>query len=78
MSRATDLIEAIREEHEWDEGQVMGGSGAGISSTDRCPICGLVYRRYRDPSGQTPDSDDFCDEQGNRLTLAAAKARGCQ
>lgn len=62
--------------HDWLEGQVYGGSGTRLSSTDTCRVCGLrrhffsdsqngVGREYRFSDGET--GEDLTLRQGLRL-----------
>ena len=35
------LLDQIDAAHDWAEGQVYGGSGTQLSSTDHCRVCSL-------------------------------------
>lgn len=73
------LLKQVDEAHDWNEGQVYGGSGTQFSSTDICRVCSL--RRHYSSDRQNGNNGEyrFSDgETGQDLSLRQAAQRGCQ
>lgn len=76
--RTRQLYDAVDEAHDWAEGQVRGGSGTQLSSTDICRVCGLRRHWFSDRQNGIEGEYRFSDgETGGDLTLRQAAARGC-
>lgn len=79
MKKSTEkLYGQVKEAHDWNEGQVYGGSGTQLSSTDTCRVCGLRRHYFSDRQNGVDGEYRFSDsESGEDLTLRQAVARGC-
>lgn len=79
MKEATkQMLEEIDGAHDWLGGQVYGGSGTRLSSTDTCRVCGLRRHFFSDSQNGVGREYRFSDgETGEDLTLRQALARGC-
>ena len=70
MSRTTDLMDQIKDAHEFEDGQAYSWEACGVHGTDKCPICGLEWHWAR--GGQnSPDSDSF-ERNGSPVCMADA------
>jgi hypothetical protein len=78
ITRKQELMEKIEEAHDMQEvGQVWQWEACGIHAKERCSICGLTHDSYR--NGQnSPDSDEWTDFYGNRMSLAEAARKECE
>jgi hypothetical protein len=77
-SRKQQLIDLINEKHEMEStGQDSQWEACGVSGTERCEICGLTRKWYR--NGQnSPDRDDWSDFHGREMSLAEAARILCE
>jgi len=72
------LLDQIDAAHDWQEGQVYGGGGTKMTSTDVCRVCSLRRHWLSDPQNGIEDSYRFSDgETGQDLSLRQAITRGC-
>lgn len=77
-AKTEELLNQIDEAHDWNEGQVMGGGGTRLSSTDMCRICSLRRHYFSDHQNGVKPEYRFSDGvTGNDLSLRQAAARGC-
>ena len=79
MKESTDkLLKVADAAHDWEEGQMRGGSGTQLSGTDTCLVCALRRHYYSDQQNGVAGSYRFSDgETGQDLSLRQAVARGC-
>jgi len=72
------MLREIDRLHDWTEGQVYGGRGTQLSSTDTCIVCSLRRHYFSDIQNGTQSRYRFSDgETGEDLSLRQALARGC-
>ena len=77
-SKKEDLLRQVDKAHDWTDGQVYGGSGTQLSSTDTCEICSLRRHWFSDRQNGVTGSYRFSDGETNEdLSLRQAVARGC-
>ena len=79
MKESTDkLLKKVDAAHDWAEGQVRGGNGLQLSSTDTCHVCSLRRHWFSDRQNGIDGEYRFSDgETGQDLSLRQAIARGC-
>ena len=79
MKAATEKMrEKLNAGHDWEDGQVYGGGGTRLSSTDVCSVCGLRRHWFSDTQNGVEDHYRYSDaETGADLTLRQAISRGC-
>lgn len=76
--KTLELLDQISEAHDWSEGQVYGGSGTKLSSTDTCRICSLRRHWSSDRQNGNDGEYRFSDgETGQDLSLRQAAGRQC-
>jgi hypothetical protein len=73
----SELLEKVDKEHDWREGQVYGGNGTYLSSTDVCRVCGLRRFWETDRQNHIDNEYSFRDENDQPITLKEAAARKC-
>jgi hypothetical protein len=72
------LLDQIDKAHDWAEGQVFGGSGTQLSSTDNCRVCMLRRHYHSDTQNGIEGEYRFSDGETNEdLSVRQAVARGC-
>ena len=73
-----ELYNKIDDAHDWEEGQVYGGSGTQLSSTDTCRVCSIRRHWFSDRQNGVKGSYRFSDGETNEdLSLRQALQRGC-
>jgi len=78
MNKRTEaLLAKIDQAHDWDEGQVWGGGGTRLSSTDECRVCGLTRGWFSDSQNGVKDRFDFVTASGDRIPLRQAAELEC-
>ena len=73
-----ELLNKVKEAHDWNEGQTHGGSGTKMDRTDICRVCSL--RRHWSSDTQNGNNGEyrFSDGETNEdLSLRQALQRGC-
>lgn len=77
-TRTKELLDKIDAAHDWNDGQVRGGSGDVLTSTDTCRICGLE-RDWNSGSRQNDinPSTSFRTARGEDITLRDAAGLEC-
>ena len=73
-NKTTALLERVNQAHDWDEGEVSGGSGLQLFSTDTCRICSLARHFFSDRQNHGPDPAYTFTREGLDLTLRDAAA----
>jgi hypothetical protein len=76
-NRTAELLEKVNAAHDWEGGQVYGGSGTQLSSTDTCRVCGLERQRFSDSQNGVDVRFTFQDSKGTKLTLREAAELKC-
>jgi hypothetical protein len=69
-AKTKELLAFVDREHDWDEGEVHGGSGTRLSSTDSCRVCGLVRRWFSDAQNGVSGRytfDDYSLEEASHI-----------
>lgn len=66
------LLDKADKAHDFDDGQVYGGSGTQLSSTDTCRVCGMLRRWSSDTQHGNNGRYRFEDMQGNPVALCDA------
>jgi len=76
-TRKQELMDKISEVHDMEQmGPAWQWEACGVHGLDKCTVCGLKHHWYR--NGQnSPDTDEWSDFHGNRLSLAEAARRPC-
>ena len=73
------LLDQITEAHDWQDGQVWGGGGTKLSSTDTCRVCSLRRHWLSDTQNGIEDQYRFSDgETGDDLSMRQALHRNCE
>ena len=73
------ILDQISEAHDWQDGQVYGGSGTRLSSTDTCFVCSLRRHWLQDSQNNIGSHYRFSDgETGGDLSMRQALQRGCE
>lgn len=71
------LLAAVDTAHDWIDGQVRGGSGTVLTSTDTCQVCGLQRHYKSDTQNGIPAHYTFSSAAGESLTLVDALQIHC-
>lgn len=72
------LLDSVGAAHDWAEGQVYGGGGTRMSSTDTCRVCGLKRHWFVDRQNEVRDQYTFEAIDGTERSLAAVVEAGCR
>ena len=72
-----NLLDQLEEKHDWEQGQVYGGGGTRLSSTDTCRVCGLSRHWFSDRQNSVSDRYSFTDSNGINVTLRDAAVIKC-
>lgn len=76
--RTEQLLATVERAHDWAAGQVWGGSGTRLSSTDHCRICGLRRAWFKDSQNGISSRYTFTEHGGNEIPLRdAAELAAC-
>lgn len=77
-AKTQQLLDRIDEAHDWSQGQVYGGSGTRLSSTDTCRVCALRRHWSSDTQNGNDGEYRFSDgETDQDLSLRQAAQRDC-
>ena len=72
------LLDQIDAAHDWSNGQVYGGRGTELSSTDTCQVCSLRRHWHSDSQNGIRGQYRFSDgETDSDLSIRQAVERGC-
>ncbi len=71
------LLETVQDAHDWSEGQMYGGGGTQMRSTDTCRACSLQMHYFSD-SQNGVDGEYTFTAGGDGISLRQAVERGCR